>query len=254
MEGISRRELARRHDISESTVRRHVESGALADALLADGSLDSRKASEALRRILSAGKTVPRDLSDARVRRLRAQVRKLGDEVSELRATSIMPADATKLAAVQMDLVARYLRRVPKLAVDFAGHPAAEARAGLRGIILEALEALFEDEGPEHPWWDDPIEAAPINVDALTPNGLQARKIDLAAEKMEMQRSRANGALLDVDKQADAFETKLTVIKSQLLAIPARVSQAVSVAEPDEVARIVGAEVEELLAEARPAH
>jgi hypothetical protein len=252
VEGISRRELARRHDISESTVRRHVESGALADALLADGSLDSRKAGEALRRVLSTGKVVPRDLAEARVRRLRAQVRKLGDEVAALRASSIRPADAAKLIAVQLGIVARHLRLVPSRAADLARRPAAEVQAALRGIVFDTLEALHKDEGLEHPWWDDPIEPPAIDVDALTPNGLQARKIDLAAEKMEIQRARAHRELLIGDEVLEGFEVTLSTIKSRLNVIPGRVSQAVSVVGPEEAGWIVGEEIEGLLADATP--
>ena len=249
MEGISRRELARRHDISESTVRRHVESGALKDALLADGTLHPRKAGEALRRVLSSGKVVPKDLADARQRRLVAQVRKVGDEVAGLRRTSVLPSAVTGLVDDALKRIAGHLRAIPLRARDLAGRAADDVQRALRDLAFNALEAISSDPLPEHPWWNEPVDPPLIDIASLSPNALTARRIDLVAQKLEIQRARDRGELLDVDEEIEAIGVKLATIKTLLLAIPGRVAYAVAGADPDEAAAIVAAEVEELLAD-----
>src|SRR5688500_17816376 len=111
MEGISRRELARRAGISESAVRKHVDAGSLAGAVLRDGSLHPQLAMEALGQVVTRGKRAPVALTTARTRRLRAQTRRLVDEVAALRLRTLPFAAAEELLDEQRKHIGQHLRR-----------------------------------------------------------------------------------------------------------------------------------------------
>ena len=78
--GLSRRAYAAQAGVSEATVRKHLRSGLLRPALLPNGKIDATKADELLARQRTRG-TVSAALSDARRRKLAAQVALLTDEV-----------------------------------------------------------------------------------------------------------------------------------------------------------------------------
>lgn len=251
MQGISRRELARRMDVSETTVRRHVDAGTLASALLRDGSLDPRKATEALAKALSSAKVVPRELVDARTRRLRAQTQKQTDEVEELQLSVVTPAIAADLAREQATIIAGHLRRVPDAAARLTGLPAPQVRLRLKRLLSEALEAIHEydggeDEGEE--WWNE-VAARPIDLDRLPANALLARRIDLAAQKIEVEHALARGELVRTDTMIAEFEARLAVAKSLLTAIPGRVADQFETLSAEAVRALVAAELDGALAE-----
>ena len=127
MEGISRRELARREGIAESSVRRHIESGALAAAVLPDGSLDAEKASAALAAVVTNAKRVPVALTHARGRRLRVQVRAREDEVADLQVSAVPPEVAATLLREQAAIITRHARPLAEAAAKLAGLTAAAA-------------------------------------------------------------------------------------------------------------------------------
>jgi len=247
MEGISRRELARRQGISESAVRRHIDSGALVGAVLGDGSLHPEKAVEALSGVVTHAKLVPVALTNARTRRLRVQVRKLMDEVADLRASTIAPEDATEMLSEQIGIVATALRTIPDAAAALAGRSAAEALPLLRGIIHEALQANADTEEDDD-WWNDPIERR-VDLDALAPNALLARRIDLAAQKLEIEHGLMRGKLRKVEQVDADWGGRLGVCKSLVFAIPGRVGQQVEGASPNSLRALVAAEVEGALGE-----
>lgn len=247
MQGISRRELARRLDVSETTVRRHVDSGALADALLRDGSLDPRKAVDALTKALSGAKVVPRELADARTRRLRVQVARLVDEVAHLRQSAIPPADLKTALDEQVIVICRHLRTIPKAASVLAGQTAAEVLPALKSIVFDALEANTGDHAGEDEWWNDGPEPAPVDLKSMSPNALLAKRVDLTAQALEIRHALARGDLINVAEAAQAFEEKLAVLKSALFALPGRVAHAFESASPAEACDFVTAEIEEAI-------
>ena len=79
--GLSRRAYAAQAGVSEATVRKHLRSGLLRPALLPNGNIDAAKADELLARQRTRG-TVSAALSDARRRKLAAQVALLADEIA----------------------------------------------------------------------------------------------------------------------------------------------------------------------------
>ena len=246
-ESISRREAARRAGIDESTVRKHIESGALAAAVLSDGRLDAAKVAKMLPRIVSKGPVAPAALTTARSRRLRAEVLRLTDEVEDLAADTIAPAEAEEMLAEQRAILASQLQAVPEQAAALAGRPAPEVLKTLREVIFAALETRAEaaDED-EDEWWNEPDE---VDVAALAPSILLARRIDLTAQRLEIEHALSRGTLVKIGDVAAAFEDKLVVAKSILAAIPSRLSQTIAAASPPEAMQLVRAEVEGALRE-----
>ncbi len=122
---ISRRELARREGIAELSVRRHIEFGALAAAVLADGSLDADRATAALAAAVANAKRVPVALTHARGRHLRVQVRALADEVADLQVSAVPPEVADALLREQAAIITRHARPLAEAASKLAGLPAA---------------------------------------------------------------------------------------------------------------------------------
>jgi len=215
MEGISRRELARREGIAESSVRRHIESGALAAAVLPDGSLDAEKASAALAAVVTNAKRVPVALTHARGRRLRVQVRAREDEVADLQVSAVPPEVAATLLREQAAIITRHARPLAEAAAKLAGLTAAAALPKLKDLVNGALEAIGEDDGGEDDgdeWWNE-REEPPIDLDHLPPNMLLARKIDLQSTKLEFEHGLARGDLRDIGEVTAAFEGRAAVAK-----------------------------------------
>ncbi len=160
MEGITRREAGRRAGIDESTVRKHLKAGALDKAVLADGSLHPEKVLKLLSEVVQRGPRTPTYLTTAKTRRARAQVAKLSDEVSTLRASALHAEDVDRLYLEQALPVAKAFASVPwDAGTIVAGKPAEVAFRSLRDLIAGAFrrasdadaEILFKEDGEPEP-------------------------------------------------------------------------------------------------------
>ena len=85
------RAYARRLSVSPAAVRKGVAEGRI--PIGAEGRILPDAADAALARGVVSGPTVSRTLAEARRRKLAASVRLLDDELAELRANSVTPAD-----------------------------------------------------------------------------------------------------------------------------------------------------------------
>lgn len=242
--GISRRQYSKIRGISESAVRHHIARGVLAPAVLADGTIDAHKADELLKTHLTRAKVVPVALTTAKTRRLRAIVRKLGDEVYALNHSLVRPDDAAARMKRSNALIARCMKKLPvALAPLVAGQDGTEAHRLLRDGVIGVLEDISTKPSPkERPTTQE------LDINALTPVALEALRANLQAERLELDRAVALGQLLNVHEVGDAYTEKMGISKSLLLAIPGRVASQVANATVEEARTILMAEVAQALA------
>lgn len=245
---LSRRGYARSRNLSEASIRRHLASGVLADALTPDGLLDADKADELLRGSITrkAPTKVPAVLKTARQRHLRAKVRRLQDEVAELRGTLAEPALVAPWVALANGQLVASLRRLVDAAPAIAGRPADEVHRALGTAVNDAYQH-FQDVFPG--WWAEhgpkapPPEPEP-DLDAMGIVELTALQSHLAAEILERERHLAKGVVRHIDDFRAESEERLVVSKSLFTAIPGRVAQQVAVATVEEARELLSCEVE----------
>jgi hypothetical protein len=80
--GVSRRQYALSRNVSEAAIRKHIANGTLAGAVLENGIIDPDAADKLLAGSVTRGPKLPVQVSTAKGRRQRAQVRLLHDEVT----------------------------------------------------------------------------------------------------------------------------------------------------------------------------
>ena len=240
-QAVSRREYAKRRGISEAAVRKHIASGALADALTTDGLIDPVVADRLLAKHLTRGASEPVMLKTAKARRQRARVRRQADVVDDLRRTLITPADA---AAIRMEDSGPMLARFRKMAEEagaVAGMDATAAHAKLRDLVNEALADI---SGEPAPATEEVAPDEPIDIDSLTPSSLAAHQANLEAEEMERQRALGHGHFIDLYDAVKEYEEALGMAKSIITAMPGRVAPLASALTAEEVRSLVLVEVE----------
>ncbi|MEQ1770960.1 MAG: hypothetical protein ABL879_14090 [Devosia sp.] len=255
-EAISRREAARRHGVNESTVRKAIASGGLAKAILPNGKLDAAKVADLLPKLVTRGPVLPVALVTARTRRLRIQVETLRDEVEAMKLATIPPEDAAATWASTRDGLVAHIVAIPGRVEACAGLPAREAHEQLLGIINALLdeasapdEPAWWDEAPNgDAWWDEPLS----DVMRMTPTMLLAARINLQAERDEIERALTVGRLRSVADFADAVSAQMSVAKSLVLALPGRVASQAEHATGEQLRSLVAFEVQHVIAELAP--
>jgi hypothetical protein len=248
MEGISRREAARLAGIDESTVRKAIKDGALDKALLSDGSLSAEKALRALAENIQSGRNVPMALTAAKSRRLRAQVDRLEDEVGIMRASAVSIDDIAAILDEQRAIVVNRMAGVPwDAGTSLVGKPSADAHRALRDLILGALERTADDDSDNV----EPDEDQQIALSSLSANSLTAHRINLQAEKIEIETAISRGDMRPAMEVVGEFEEKLGACKSLLTSIPSRLAHFAEASTPVEFEAMVAAEIGKALAELR---
>ena len=256
MEGISRRELARRAGINESSVRKHIASGALDGAILADGSLHRDTAVKLLRGVITRGTLAAPALRKATDRFTAAQVGILEDEVADLQRRYAPAAEVANAAAESAERIATYFRPLVDTISIAAGRPAKAVHEHARDAIYEALTVLSSDflseaggqwwNVPVTPWWEEATPRARPTPSAVA---LKTKKLDLSATKLEILRMIDSGELRAVSDVVREASERIATAKSVLLAIPSRVDQRLSAATPAEARALVAKEVGGVLRE-----
>ncbi|RYE07392.1 MAG: hypothetical protein EOP22_18010 [Hyphomicrobiales bacterium] len=248
--GISRRELARRADVTEATIRRHLRSGALWEAVLPDGTLDPVKGLALLRTVVTKGKVVDSGLRRATDRFTAAQVGRLEDEVADLQRRYVPVADGDALVAAGMARIAGHLRPLAGSIATAAGLPAKLVFDHARTCIHNALSAISADllSGSQPEWWDEPIDAwwnepTPAAPRPMSAVALKAAKLDLGATKLTIERMARNGDVRAVSDIVAESDERVATAKSVLLAIPSRVYEKLSAATPLEGRAMVAEEM-----------
>jgi hypothetical protein len=249
-ESISRREAARRHGINEATIRKHIDSGGLAAAVLPNGKLDAAKVAALLPTIITRGAVAPVALTSARNRRLRAQVAVLGDTVEGLQRAFVPVAASQRIAISALRPVREHLGRISEAAKSAAGLPAKVAHDHIRTIIHNALAVISREAlgRGEVPWWDEPVRHD-VDLAKLSANDLLAQRANLQAVKLEVEHMVERGDVRPVRELVAEMGERLTVAKSLLVAIPARVAPQVPDSTASEVHALVAAEIDGVLAQ-----
>ena len=141
--GVSRRAYAKSRRISEAVVRKYLAQGKLSDALLPDGTLDAEKADRLSPPPSHEIGHQPVELRTAKARRLRAQVRRLGDEVRDLEKSLVHSDRVRPIASIVGRIVADNLRPIAeRMAPIIAGMNGKDAHLALRNAVSDALEII----------------------------------------------------------------------------------------------------------------
>lgn len=246
-QGVSRRQYAKTRNVSEAAIRKHIATGVLASAVMADGRLDPDAADKLLAASIMRGPKEPVQVSAAKARRQRAQVRLLHDEMMDLRRSVIGTKDAKRLVTEDYTDIKQWLRSIPeKAATAAAGLPSEAAHRALRDCVNQALtdshQVLSERVPPDLAPKPQP------DIDNMTPVELTALQLNLQAEKLEYERALKRGIARWIRDAVVEFEEKLSVTKGILLAIPARVAVFMESSSIPEARRRIGEEIERAVA------
>lgn len=214
-QGISRRELARRLGVDREVIRRRIESGLLAPAVLPDDSLDPAIAMRILKAASARGKLVPDELRAAKLRRLRAQTGLIHDETTAFRTSLTTTAQWENIMYSEKQTIRRILTAIRTARV--AGLTSQDARPVLADRIREALVELSEIDPPSP---EDSGEATRIDLENMSVAELETLRQNLLAEKDELKRSVAAGDMIDLAEAAAAWGQRCAVAKSILTSMP----------------------------------
>lgn len=246
--GVSRRAYAKSRGVSEAVVRKYLTQGKLSDALLPDGTLDPEKADQLLAASITRDRAQPVELRAAKARRLRAQVRRLGDDVRDLER-SLVPADRVGPIATAVGLiVADNLRPLAeRTAPMIAGMSGKDAHLALRNGVSDALATISSTMVPG----GDGAKAGDdkeLELDDLREPQLLAVQANLQAEKLELGRALDKGILRRVADAVEEHEEKMVVAKTLMLAMPARVAPYAESETAEQLRVRISQEIEHALA------
>jgi hypothetical protein len=140
---LSRRQYAAHRGVSRQMVDKYVAAGVIP---VRSGLINPLKADAALaKRSIAAGPGV--SLAEARRRKLAASVALLVDEVEQLEASAVPPAEfAEYWSAVGSVIRQRFEEMSTQVVLQVAGRPAAEAFAVLTETVREVLTDLAGTE------------------------------------------------------------------------------------------------------------
>ncbi|MBI4923083.1 MAG: hypothetical protein HY834_15170, partial [Devosia nanyangense] len=222
--GVSRRAYAKSRGISEAVVRKYLTQGKLSDALLPDGTLDAEKADRLLASSITRDRAQPVELRAAKARRLRALVRRLGDDVRDLEKSLVRADRVRPIASVVGLIVADNLRSIAeRMAPIIAGMNGKDAHLALRNAVSDALEIISSTmvtgvDGAQI------AEEKELELDDLREPQLHAVQANLQADKLELGRALDRGILRRVADAVEEHEEMMVVSKSLILAMPGRVA------------------------------
>jgi hypothetical protein len=220
--GLTRRAYARQRGVSEGAIRKHLASGLLAPALLADGSLDPARADALLARQRTRG-VVSAALSEARRRKLAAQVALLADEIAQRQENLCRRDEVDEAIRAILREIARGLRPILDGIPELAGADARTAFAVLTDSVHTTLQALSEAEIVSTEVAESqPVQGLAIcDLDAVQ---LAARKAELEALRLELARAQARGELIPNADVEWSLIRRLANARTVLLALPSRLA------------------------------
>ena len=250
--GVSRRAYAKSRRISEATVRKYLNQGKLGDALLPDGTLDAQKADRLLASSITQGRAQPVELRAAKARRLRAQVRRLGDEVRGLQRSLVHTQRVGPIASVGGLIVANILRPLgERMAPLIAGMNGKDAHQALRNAVYASLENISSTmlgrvDGAKG------RKERELELDELGEAQLLAVQANLQADKLELERALDKGILSRISDAVQEYEERMVVSKSLVLAMPGRVAPYAEGATAEQLRVLIDQEIEQALAAGPP--
>jgi hypothetical protein len=235
--------------VNERQIRRYIENGALAGAILPDGSIDPDIADVKLSAAKVGGERVASNLVKARARKLGAAVALLADEVAELEAAVAPIADVRET--------------VRRIAVHIAGivWPLAGLAPQLAGLERSAAITVLEDEvrarlgaiaktGVSAPRSKPRTPPDGPSLAEMNPVDLAAERATLQARKMEIQHALARNELVDLATEQAAAVDAVLRMRGKLLAVPSKIGAHMGdTVDVTELRALLQAEVAEALAE-----
>jgi hypothetical protein len=251
--GLSRRAYAKSRHIDEGTVRKHLKSGVLAEALLPDGTIDPQRADELLKAARTKGKTVSIPLATAKLNKEAVLAIKDARVVAELERNLVRPDDSANWVAEGASVIAHILRKFPE---RVAGSVVGKDGRTIHRLLSEAINdtlnetsAMFaEREQAAKSAVESYVPEVP-DLRAMTATQLAAHRTVLQTRKLQLELARDEGILRYGDELMIPVTETIAVVKSRLWALPARCGTQVEAAPSIEVVvGILRAEIEEIVA------
>jgi len=251
--GISIREFARREACSDTTVHKALKAGTITP--YADGSLDPALVGTAWRGANSpanhGANTGPKvrtgTLSAAKLRKARAHVRKLQDQVTELFDAVLTREEAAGTAIAVSRHAADRLNRIPD---DAAGVVVGRHAGLIAELVRELVHTALDDLASTTATAQGREEQKPLlefsDMDAIQ---LAAAKETLLAEKLEIERALKRGELVDQGAFEGEFIRRASATRTTLLGMPSKLAPHLASAPDAAAARgLLQAEVNHAIA------
>ena len=247
--GLSRRAYARQRGCSEAAVRKAIADGRLKKAVLPDGSIDAHRADELLAHSTIASREPPSELSEARVRKLRAQCALLQDEIEELEGALITPGEAEEARSASCGHVTAKVRTMlERLIPRVTDVEAVEASAAIQ---QEAHQTLLElSQTVVMPISEPQERQKQRGLAKLTGVQLEALKNSLQARRLEVQSEQRDRTLVRLDDLGRDVTARFMTVRTKLLSLHHRSAPQlmhVDVARAREVLSPMVAEIVEAL-------
>jgi hypothetical protein len=221
---LSLRKYAAHRGVDERSVRKHVQSGLLTPALTPDRKIMSDVADVILVKELTRPSGPPPALADARKRKLLIQTVILADEVLDLRAGLVPPADVRALERATFTAAAEILAKmIVPLALSLAGAPPHAAFTKLEAATFDALTMFSAADivGEVPLGAGEAEEAAPaaMPLDEMDAVGLAACKAGLEAQRLEILRAKARGELVEIEAEFERLSGPILNCRTAVLGL-----------------------------------
>lgn len=252
MSGVSRREFARRRGVSERSVRRAIEDGRIAAAVLPDGSLDADLADGMLSSGSVTGVSAPSSLAAARRRKLAATVALLADELGELERSVLTRVVGEATDDLCVSEVARQLLTLPdELAPQVAGLAPAIAAPIVEDAVTAAMnriadggEKLAEDHAPTT---GVAVATSAPDLAGMSATQLAALKAHLQARKLEIERGLKRRDLMTIAEWEQSMGLRMMTTKHRVCGLHYKTAARFDSATVEEARSIIREELVEII-------
>ncbi len=235
--GMTDTAYGRSRGTTGAAIRKHRSSGLLRPAILADGSIDAAVADMLLADGLTKGTKPPPTLADARKRKAAAQVALLQDELDGLLEQLVRPEAAAEVTHAATVEIVTAIGGLQDDARHCAGMEVNKAAGGMQDAVIALLTKLSAP--PRRRRTKAAKAAAGPSLSEMTAAELAARKADLEARLLEVQRDEAQGVVMRVRDVLEGHGTRLANLRSALLALPTRIAPQLVFSTPSEAATLV---------------
>ncbi|UHD45538.1 hypothetical protein LUX29_21535 [Aureimonas altamirensis] len=186
--------------------------------MLPDGSIDAHRADDLLAQSTIASREPPSELSEARVRKLRAQCALLQDEIEDLEKGLATPEEVALARRLAFDHVIGVLHSMlDELVPRLMGLEAVEASA----IIQETVYKTLNELAKMNPFGEcEPtVKQKHLKVEKLNGVQLEALKTSLQARRLEVQSSQRSGALVSLADVKTNVIARFINVRAKMLAL-----------------------------------
>jgi vacuolar-type H+-ATPase subunit E/Vma4 len=245
---LTRAQYAQYRGVSRQMVERYISEGKI--PVRNDGLINSAQADAALARRSIKAAARP-TLAKAQLRKLRASVALLSDELEQAEE-NVLPPDEVAAAwdAMGQRTCEEFDRMAAELAPELAGRKPGEAFKALTAEVRDVLDALSKAEIIAVPSDRDLALAkdrSEEDLDKLSMLELAARKTDLQAKMLEHRRAVRRGELLPQFKVTKLAQQRVSEVRALVLSLPTRLAPRFEMLDETQAATMLQTEVATVL-------